>query len=399
VNNLTTGQSISDTVIVQTAGGATQEINITINGVAENIPTEGPDNLTGAPGADTINALGGDDTVNGGGGVDQLNGGAGNDVIVLDLSGLPAGISFALSRTLAGPGLTLPNGTNLRSFERADIVLTAFNDRFTGGALDDAVDGGAGNDALSGGAGNDWIAGGLGNDRLVGGLGLDTLLGGQGNDHYVVDAVGDIVAELDGEGVDTVEAWIDYTLGAFVEALVLRGAATSGVGNDLNNRITGNGLNNQLDGGQGNDTLSGGEGDDLLIGGLGNDNLVGGGGADTLRGGAGLDSLRGNTGADLFVLDGGPADRIADFVSGEDRLAIDIAAFDPSYTGAPFILVSGATPVATGGAGQFLYDTAGAGRGTLWWDPDGAGGQAAVAVAVLLGSPTLDVADIVWPGA
>ena len=39
-----------------------------------------------------------------------------------------------------------------------------------------------------------------GNDILNGGAGADQMFGGTGNDTYVVDNVGDVVTELDGEG-------------------------------------------------------------------------------------------------------------------------------------------------------------------------------------------------------
>ena len=60
---------------------------------------------------------------------------------------------------------------------------------------------------------------------LDGGAGTDTLIGGAGNDTYVVDAAGDVVTETAGEGTDTVQSAISYTLGANVENLTLTGTA------------------------------------------------------------------------------------------------------------------------------------------------------------------------------
>ena len=51
------------------------------------------------------------------------------------------------------------------------------------------------------------------------------MVGGAGNDTYVVDNAGDVVTEAAGEGTDTVQSSIDYTLGANVENLTLTGAA------------------------------------------------------------------------------------------------------------------------------------------------------------------------------
>jgi serralysin len=79
-------------------------------------------------------------------------------------------------------------------------------------------------------------------------------------------------------------------------------------GNAADNSLAGNGGNDTLDGQGGNDTLTGGAGNDVLTGGSGNDSLIGG------------------AGNDLFVLTAGfGADRVGDFVRGQDR--IDITAF------------------------------------------------------------------------
>ena len=53
-------------------------------------------------------------------------------------------------------------------------------------------------------SGNDTLYGGDGNDYLDAGEGRDTLVGGKGDDTFVVDNIGDVVAEKYGEGVDTV---------------------------------------------------------------------------------------------------------------------------------------------------------------------------------------------------
>jgi Ca2+-binding RTX toxin-like protein len=117
---------------------------------------------------------------------------------------------------------------------------------------------------------------------LDGGAGADDMLGGKGNDTYVVENVGDKVTELANEGLDTVQASVNYALGANVENLILTGsAAISGTGNALDNKIVGNAANNVLAGGAGADNLDGGAGNDRLIGGTGNDRLEGGAGEDT----------------------------------------------------------------------------------------------------------------------
>ena len=47
------------------------------------------------------------------------------------------------------------------------------------------------------------------------------MAGGTGDDIYVVDNISDVVTELDGEGNDTVETRVSYTLSDYVENIVL----------------------------------------------------------------------------------------------------------------------------------------------------------------------------------
>ncbi|MCE6959366.1 hypothetical protein LAZ40_09910 [Cereibacter sphaeroides] len=161
------------------------------------------------------------------------------------------------------------------------IQGTAGNDTLTGTSKSENIFGGAGDDLLKSGGGYDTIRGEGGNDRLEGGSGSSKLLGGTGNDTYVVTSSGTTVVENAGEGTDTVQSQVSFTLGANIENLTMTGsAAVSGTGNGGANVMTGNASGNALAGGGGNDTLSGGAGNDTLNGGSGADQLNGGGGDD-----------------------------------------------------------------------------------------------------------------------
>ena len=178
----------------------------------------------------------------------------------------------------------------------------------------------------------DFIDGAGGADRMAGGLGDDT---------YVVDNAGDVVTEVAGEGTDTVEAWLGWTLGANVENLILTGSASiNGVGNDLANVIEGNSGSNVLLGGGGADALSGGEDADYL--------LIDG--ADTaMDGGAGFDSAFVQTAAPV-TLDMG-ASSIEWVLGNAGNDTFDAA----SQTGAVYIYGMGGDDTLTGSAfGDYL---------------------------------------------
>ncbi|CAN5406471.1 hypothetical protein BH10PSE7_BH10PSE7_34100 [soil metagenome] len=136
-------------------------------------------------------------------------------------------------------------------------------------------------DSISGLGGTDIIYGDAGNDTIDGGTGDDSIAGGTGNDLYIADSLNDTISENGGQGNDTVQSSVDWTLATNVESLTLTGSALRGTGNSLSNFIVGNAANNLLYGGTGNDTLSGDTGDDVLNGSAGADDLRGSFGRDT----------------------------------------------------------------------------------------------------------------------
>ncbi len=209
--------------------------------------------LTGNDHGNTLIGNAAINQITGGNGNDTLNGGAGADIMV----GRDGDDTYYVDN--AGDSITEEDdqGTD-KVYATVSYTLTENieNLELTGKA---AING-TGNDL------DNEITGNTSNNILDGGLGADTMTGGKGNDTYIVDNIGDIVVELDGQGTDLVKASINYELTDFVENLTLTGTDhIDGTGNTLKNTVTGN---------SGNNTLDGGAGLDKLIGGLGNDTYI-----------------------------------------------------------------------------------------------------------------------------
>lgn len=151
----------------------------------------------------------------------------------------------------------------------------------------------------------------------------------------------------------------------------------------------------------GNDVLIGSATTDSIRGAGGRDKLAGGAGDDTLSGGAGLDRLIGGRGADHFVFDsaqkGAKRDVVVDFRHGQgDQVWISKAVFTGfadlgTVLADQFVKGAGVTR-GLDADDRLAYDTA---TGLLYYDADGAGGSAAVALALFKGTPGLVAADFV----
>ncbi len=203
------------------------------------------------------------------------------------------------------------------------------NDKIFAGEGNDDIYGGEGNDFIRAEEGNDLIDGGDGNDVLDGGIGADTMIGGAGDDIFYIHDAGDVVTEMAGQGNDLVISTLSHTLGAAFEdlRLVEGSAATTAVGNALDNELTGNANDNLITGNAGNDdivanagndTVTGDAGMDTIFGNDGDDDLSGGADSDWIWGGAGNDKLAGGTGDD--TLDGGAGNDRLTGGDGDDRL-------------------------------------------------------------------------------
>lgn len=303
----------------------------------------GDDTLSGGGGDDSLIGGVGDDVESGGSGHDDLNGGAGDD------------------RLAAGLG-----DDHLSGGAGADTMSGGEgHDRLAGGIGDDQASGGEGNDSVAGEAGNDSLSGGGGDDMLDGGTGADAMAGGLGNDTYVVDDARDHVVEAagTGSGLDTERATVSHALEDNVERLLLAGsAAIDATGNALANRIIGNAADNRIDGVEGRDTLTGGGGHDVFV--FGGDNRV-----------------------------AGHADRVTDFASGTDKLELEHVAFTELGAAGPLDEAQFHLGSAAAAADDHLvYDQA---SGSLYYDADGSGAQAAQLIAQFGAGTVLAASDFV----
>jgi Ca2+-binding RTX toxin-like protein len=247
-------------VVVEAASAGTDSVLSSISYAlpehVENLSLTGIAAINGT-GNGLANLLGGNSGANrldGGGGADRMTGGAGNDTYVVESPG-----DLVIETSGQGTDNVLSAVTHTLGANVENLTLTGT-----------AAVNGTGNTL------NNVLVGNGANNRLSGGTGADTMVGNAGNDTYVVDRTGDVVTELPGQGTDTIEAAVNWVLGANVENLVLTGtSAVAATGNDLANSLTGNASSNLLSGGGGADLLAGGASADHYLFGRG-------GGADRI---------------------------------------------------------------------------------------------------------------------
>jgi len=299
----------------------------------------GDDTLDGGAGNDSLSGSSGNDSLAGGGGADSMSGGSGNDTYVVDSSGdvVSESNSAITEIDLVQSSVNYTLGSNLENLTLIGAGVRAF-----GNGRDNVLTGNAAANLLNGG------------------YGADTMAGGDGDDTYVVDNAGDVVSERNGStgGIDVVQSSRSYTMGSYLENLILTGTAeTNGLGNGLDNAFFGNGARNILSGGGGNDTLYGNSGNDSLSGSSGNDFLSGGSGSDTMLGGTGDDTYVVDTTGDV-VVEAGTAGSEIDLVqsSVSYTLGANIENLTLTGTGANSAVGNSLGNVLTGNGAANLLD-------------------------------------------
>jgi Ca2+-binding RTX toxin-like protein len=387
LENLNEGTDTVEASVSFTLGANVERLTLTgiadINGTGnglDNLITGNAGNniLNGGAGNDTLDGGAGNDTLRTNSGTDTLRGGFGDDIYqVFTASATTIIDTFGIDTVEASVNFTLGAG-----IEKLTLVGGALNG--TGNTLANLITG----NGLA-----NLLDGGLGDDRIDGGLGADRMTGGLGNDTFVVDNAADLINNVgfSGAGIDTVESFINFTLGGGVENLTLLGTATTGTGNVDANVITGNELANTLDGGLGNDTLIGNAGDDLLIGNNDSDILNGGEGNDTLNGGFGADTYLFTSAAAFNPADLG-VDVISNFNSGLDKIQLDSDTFGP-ITGANIAIVANDAAAETS-SGLVTYSAA---TGNLFFNQNGAaaGLGTGAQFASINNAPLIAVTDFV----
>lgn len=379
-------------------------------------------------GNDVYNMGGGDDWIVSALGNDTINGGSGFDVLSYGVTNWELGAAAIRGATInVQTGVALdPWGGTDRFTGLEEFRGSRFNDRFIGSnTLRDSFHGLRGSDTIDGGA-NSFTAGGAvdADRRDEACYNYDVQDGGRRG--IVVDLetsfAGGSVAGTIRDGFGNLDVVRD------IERVV---------GTRYGDSFTGSRMDNVFAGGQGTDSYDGGAGFDALnfarqtgstsptaglridftrtTGQVQNDGfgnvetalnmeaVWGSALADQVKGNAraeefwmadGRDTMTGGAGSDTFVWETmselGDGDSVTDFVAtgaAADKLQFytpDLAGMTTTLT-----LVNG-TAATQAGDGTFVFNTA---NDTLYWDRDGAGGAAAVAVVVLTGVSSLSAAN------
>jgi Ca2+-binding RTX toxin-like protein len=185
-----------------------------------------------------------------------IDAGAGNDIVQLE--------QVDSLQVFAGSGadqiwLSFGLAAEVHGGDDADKIYTmGLGGTFWGDAGDDILDAGqAWRVTLDGGEGNDKLYLGVG--QADDGMLKNTLImkGGAGDDFYEIHDVRAKIVELDGQGIDTLSTYVNFTLtsGQSIERIEVAGSNINVRGNEMNNVFVVGGNNDAIDGGAGFDTL------------------------------------------------------------------------------------------------------------------------------------------------
>jgi Ca2+-binding RTX toxin-like protein len=392
----------------------------------------GNDTLKGGGGYDRLAGDGGNDILMGGADGDYLHGGSGYDTASYE--GSSGGVVVSLITDSAAYGDA--EGDQLDSIE--NVTGSNHGDNLIGDNGINVLDGGRGSDTLKGYGGSDTLRGGDGDDIMNGGGGYDTMHGGLGNDTYQVDSL-DWLVEYGGQGFDVVRTSTDFALTPGADIERLETADPNGTanlllyGNDSGNEIVGNNGHNYIDGQGGVDYMTGRGGNDTYVVDNANDRVIENGGqgtdsvyayvswtltagsdvevvlaasgnnmnltgnangnvlrgnnaSNTLNGGDGRDELTGFGGQDQFLFNtplnaATNVDRVTDFSVADDTVLLDQTIFSSNLglgniSAGEFVIGTAAQDAND----RIIYDS---GTGALFYDADGAGGNAQVQFAEL----------------
>jgi Ca2+-binding RTX toxin-like protein len=382
----------------------------------------GNDTLTGGAADDVLQGGEGDDLISSGGGHDTVIGGSGNDRFLFDVAPGAANFDYLYDFASGPDKIVLDGRVHLASGQSGNF--TAGDARFaansTGTAQDasdrviyntstgelwyDADGNGAGNAQLiadqeertilgatdieiinGSAAGGQVINGTPGNDTLSGTSGNDTINGLGGNDRLLAGSTGGADVFDGGTGTDSIEfkeratsaVVVDFGTGS------ISGGSSGTISFSNVERVVAGNFNDRLSGNAASQTLTGQNG------------------ADTLAGAGGVDTLWGGAGADRFIfreMGTANADRISDWASGSDKVALDNAVMtalggDGNFSSGDARFTAGAGFTSGRDAtDRVIYNTS---TGSLYYDADGSGSGAAQLIATVLNAPAVAATDIV----
>jgi len=363
-------------------------------------------------GNDIYNMLGGDDVIGGSMGNDTIYGGDGFDTITFRETSYSEGAA-----AYRGISVNMTNQTLVDCWGNTDTFTGI--ERIEGSRFNDSMVGTDGRDQFAGLRGADFFDGGADQDRVRyqddywnGGrrgivVDLETSIVGGRIFGTIRDGFGQTDRTVDVERVDGTR-YNDVFVGSSVQNVFRGGEGrdsySGGLGFDVINLDngftdvvqTGVVVNLSLATGQ---IVNDGYGNtenatsfDEVWSGDSNDSIRGSTGGNFFWGNDGRDTLTGGGGNDDFYFDrlseAGDGDIVTDFFAGsganQDQIAFEI----DNFTGmtATVRLVNGTA--ATTAGGTFVWNTT---TDTLFWDVDGVGGAAQVALVQLTGVGALTV--------